>query len=162
MQYNLDKLAVAAATQAAKASAKEPGQEEGVDAPGSQPSATTSSDASGAVRKARQLPDPTGWRLLCVVPEAERTHGASGIIKAEDTVNVEQQTTVVLFVLKVGLDAYNDKQKFPNGPWCKEGDFVMVRAYAGTRFKIHGKEFRILNDDQIDAVVEDPRGITRA
>jgi co-chaperonin GroES (HSP10) len=52
--------------------------------------------------------------------------------------------------------------KFPNGPWCKEGDFVITRAYAGTRFKIHGREFRLINDDQVEAVVQDPRGITRA
>jgi len=68
----------------------------------------------------------------------------------------------VLFVLKVGPEAYADKTKFPSGPWCKPGDFVLVRTYSGTRFKIFGKEFRLLNDDQIDAVVQDPRGITRA
>ena len=68
----------------------------------------------------------------------------------------------MLFVLDVGPDAYGDKTKFPNGPWCKAGDFVLVRTYSGTRFKIYGREFRLLNDDQIDAVVDDPRGITRA
>ena len=68
----------------------------------------------------------------------------------------------VLFVLKVGPDAYKDTNKFPTGAWCEAGDFVIVRAYAGTRFKIYGKEFRLINDDQIEAVVDDPRGITRA
>jgi co-chaperonin GroES (HSP10) len=150
MQFNLNKTALAAATSAAKK--PEPGQEETADAP----------IRDEELRKARLLPAPSGWRILCAVPEAEKTHGASGIIKADDTLSVEQQTTVVLFVLKTGPDAYGDKAKFPSGPWCKDGDFVMVRAYAGTRFKIFGKEFRLLNDDQIDAVVEDPRGITRA
>jgi co-chaperonin GroES (HSP10) len=67
-----------------------------------------------------------------------------------------------LFVLKVGPDAYKDQTKFPAGAWCKEGDFVLVRTYSGTRFKIFGKEFRLINDDQVDAVVQDPRGLTRA
>jgi co-chaperonin GroES (HSP10) len=64
--------------------------------------------------------------------------------------------------MKVGADAYADKAKFPTGPWCKEGDFVLVRTYTGTRFKIFGKEFRLINDDQVDAVVQDPRGLSRA
>jgi co-chaperonin GroES (HSP10) len=75
---------------------------------------------------------------------------------------IEEHSTTVLFVVKVGPDAYKDEGKFPHGPWCKEGDFVLVRAYSGTRFKIHGREFRLLNDDQVEAVVEDPRGYTRA
>jgi co-chaperonin GroES (HSP10) len=74
----------------------------------------------------------------------------------------EEHGTAVLFVLKVGPEAYKDEKKFPSGPWCKEGDFVLVRTYSGTRFKVYGKEFRLLNDDQIEAVVQDPRGISRA
>jgi co-chaperonin GroES (HSP10) len=144
-------IAVAAAA-ASMMARKEPGLEEGTDAP----------IQDEEIRKAKLLPKPTGWRLLCAVPEAEKTHSGTGIIKAEESISVEQQTTVVLFVLEVGPDAYGDKEKFPNGPWCQKGDFVLVRAYAGTRFKIFGKEFRILNDDQIDAVVEDPRGLSRA
>lgn len=144
-------IALAAAT-AAMLAQKEPGQEEGTDAP----------IQTDDIAKAKLLPEPTGWRLLCAVPEAERTFGASGIVKADEFMRTEEQTTVVLMVLRVGPDAYTDKEKFPTGPWCKMGDFVLVRAYAGTRFKIFGKEFRILNDDQIDAVVEDPRGLTRA
>jgi co-chaperonin GroES (HSP10) len=73
----------------------------------------------------------------------------------------EEHATTVLFVMKVGPDAYKDTNKFPTGPWCKAGDFVLVRTYSGTRFKIFGKEFRLINDDQVDAVVQDPRGITR-
>lgn len=112
-------------------------------------------------RKATQLPKPSGWKLLCIVPEAEETFENSSIVKADVVIKNEQFATTVLFVLGVGPDAYGDKAKFPSGPWCKKGDFVLVRTYAGTRFTVHGKEFRLLNDDQIEGVVEDPRGISR-
>lgn len=112
--------------------------------------------------RGRMLPKPTGWKILCGVPEVTDTFENSKIIKADSFMKTEEQTTTVLFVLAVGPDAYKDEKKFPNGPWCKEGDFVLVRTYSGTRFKIYGREFRLLNDDQIDAVVDDPRGITRA
>lgn len=111
--------------------------------------------------KAKQLPEPSGYKLLCALPEVEDKY-ESGILKADTTVRVEEHSTVVLFVLKAGPQAYGDPDKFPLGPWCKEGDFVITRAYAGTRFKIHGREFRLINDDQVEAVVQDPRGITRA
>ena len=78
------------------------------------------------------------------------------------TKTIEEHSTVVLFVVKVGDLAYKDESRFPTGPWCKEGDFVLTRAYAGTRFKIHGREFRIINDDTVEGVVQDPRGYTRA
>jgi co-chaperonin GroES (HSP10) len=87
---------------------------------------------------------------------------AGGILKAESTVKVEEQTTVVLFVVKMGPDAYKDTNRFPSGPWCKVGDFVLVRPYSGTRVVIHGKEFRIINDDTVEGIVDDPRGIRRA
>lgn len=112
--------------------------------------------------RGRMLPKPTGWKILCGVPEVADTFENSKIVKADSFMKSEEQTTTVLFVLDVGPDAYGDKTKFPNGPWCKAGDFVLVRTYSGTRFKIYGREFRLLNDDQIDAVVDDPRGITRA
>lgn len=112
--------------------------------------------------RGRMLPKPTGWKILCGVPEVADTFENSKIIKADSFMKTEEQTTTVLFVLAVGPDAYKDEKKFPNGAWCKEGDFVLVRTYSGTRFKIYGREFRLLNDDQIDAVVDDPRGITRA
>lgn len=111
--------------------------------------------------KAKVVPAPTGWRILCVVPEVKETFEGSSIVKAETVKHAEEITSHVLFVLKVGPDAYKDKAKFPSGPWCKEGDFVLCRAYAGTRFKVFGREFRLLADDQIDGVVEDPRGISR-
>ena len=115
-------------------------------------------------QKATQLPNPTGWKILCAVPDiSERIDGTSlDLIRPIEGMRQEETATTVLFVLKVGPDAYNDTTKFPNGAWCKEGDFVLVRTYSGTRFKIFGKEFRLINDDQVDAVVQDPRGLTRA
>jgi co-chaperonin GroES (HSP10) len=112
-------------------------------------------------KKASQLPAPKGFRILCAVPHVEEEF-EGGIIKADDTKKVEEQTTVVLFVVKLGDTAYADKDRFPTGPWCKEGDFVLTRPYSGTRVVIHGREFRIINDDTVEAVVDDPRGIRRA
>ncbi len=111
--------------------------------------------------KAKLLPEPRGYRILCAVPHVEEEFDG-GIIKAEDTRKVEEQTTVVLFVIKMGDLCYADKDRFPTGPWCKEGDFVLTRPYSGTRVVIHGREFRIINDDTVEAVVDDPRGIRRA
>ena len=111
--------------------------------------------------KAKLLPEPKGFRILCAVPHVEEEF-EGGIIKADDTKRVEEQTTVVLFVVKLGSLAYKDAERFPTGPWCKEGDFVLTRPYSGTRVVIHGREFRIINDDTVEAVVEDPRGIRRA
>ena len=111
--------------------------------------------------KAKLLPDPRGYRILCAVPHVEEEF-EGGLLKAEDTRKIEEQTTVVLFVIKMGDLCYADKDRFPTGPWCKEGDFVLTRPYSGTRVVIHGREFRIINDDTVEAVVEDPRGIRRA
>ena len=125
------------------------------------PRENPSEDASQEER-ATQLPDPTGWKLLCVVPDVEKTFENSSIVKADPYMRQEEHATTVLFVVKIGPDAYKDQTKFPGGAWCKAGDFVLVRTYSGTRFKIYGKEFRLLNDDQVDAVVQDPRGLSRA
>ena len=113
--------------------------------------------------KASALPEPTGWKLLCIVPEVDQKIAGTTLDLVRDaaTMRQEEHATTVLFVLRMGPDAYKDKTKFPSGPWCKQGDFVLVRTYTGTRFKIFGKEFRLINDDQVDAVVQDPRGITR-
>jgi co-chaperonin GroES (HSP10) len=117
-----------------------------------------------AEEKAKQLPDPRTFHLLCVVPEAMEEYQDSevGILKDSKTMHYEEVLTPVLFVVKVGPDAYKDATRFPSGPSCKEGDFVIVRPNSGTRLKIHGREFRIINDDSVEAVVEDPRGIARA
>lgn len=113
-----------------------------------------------ADRKAKQLPDPSGYRILCAIPEIEDKFD-SGLVKADITMQHEELLTTVLFVVKLGPDCYKDEKRFPSGPWCKEGDFVLVRPHAGTRIKIHGREFRIINDDSVEGVVEDPRGISR-
>ena len=111
--------------------------------------------------KARQLPDPSGYRILCGIPKIDDTFD-SGILKADITQHHEEILTTVLFVMKMGPDCYKDPSRFPSGPWCKEGDFVLVRPHTGTRVKIHGVEFRIINDDSVEGVVQDPRGISRA
>jgi co-chaperonin GroES (HSP10) len=119
---------------------------------------------TSAEDKAKQLPDPKTFHLLCVVPEAMEEFADSeiGIVKSTQSMHYEEVLTPVLFVVKAGPDAYTDTARFPSGPSCKEGDFVIVRPNSGTRLKIHGREFRIINDDSVEAVVEDPRGITRA
>lgn len=108
-----------------------------------------------------QLPRPVGYRLLIALPQVEEKF-ESGIIKADKTVYEEKILTVVGLVLDMGEQAYADKERFPNGPWCKAGDYVMFRANTGTRFKFNGVEYRLMNDDSIEAVVTDPRGVTRA
>ena len=119
-------------------------------------------DSPGDAEKARQLPHPVGHKILCAIPPAGDTFDDSMIVKASLSQRIEEQTSTVLFVVALGPDAYKDKDRFPSGPWCKEGDFVLVRAYSGTRFKIHGREFRMIFDDQVDGTVEDPRGYARA
>lgn len=111
--------------------------------------------------KAKQLPKPMGYRILCAIPEAEQEFEDSSIIKADETMRNEETLTTVLFVVELGPDCYKDTAKFPNGPWCKQGDFILVRPYSGSRLVIHGREFRIINDDTVEAVVDDPRGIKR-
>tara|TARA_R110002020_G_scaffold241191_3_gene454336 strand:+ start:1471 stop:1863 length:393 start_codon:yes stop_codon:yes gene_type:complete len=110
---------------------------------------------------ASQLPSPCGYKILIAIPEiAETTEG--GVIKPDIVRELEEYATVVGFVLKMGPDCYVGNKKFPSGDYCKEGDFVLFRAFQGTRIRIHGKEFRLINDDNVEAVVEDPRGIKRA
>lgn len=115
-----------------------------------------------AEEKARQVPDPATYHLLCVLPEVDEEYGDSGLVKAGQTMHFEEILSPVLFVVKMGPDCYKDEKRFPSGPSCKVGDFVLVRPNTGTRIKIHGKEFRMINDDSVEAVVQDPRGITRA
>jgi len=110
--------------------------------------------------KATQLPKPSGYRILCAIPEVEKEH-EGGILKAKETLFIEETLTTVLFVVDLGPDCYKDDKRFPNGPWCVKGDFVLVRPNAGTRLVIHGREFRIINDDSVEATVDDPRGIKR-
>ena len=110
---------------------------------------------------ASQLPEAKGYKLLIALPEIEEmTDG--GIIKSEDSRHEESIATVVGWVMSMGPDAYASYARFPSGPYCQLGDWVIFRAFSGTRIKIHGKEFRLINDDTVEAVVEDPRGVERA
>ena len=110
--------------------------------------------------KAQQLPKPSGYRILCAIPETDKEYD-SGLVKADETMRYEELLTTVLFVVDLGPDCYQDKNRFPTGPWCKKGDFVLVRPNAGTRLVIHGREFRMINDDSVEGTVQDPRGIRR-
>ena len=122
---------------------------------------TLESPAEHTGTAATQLPAPAGFRLLVALPEVdEKTQG--GILKAVETMQVEQITTICGFVLKIGPDAYKDSSRFPSGPYCEEGDWVIFRSYSGTRVKIHEKEFRLINDATVEAVVQDPRGVMKA
>lgn len=110
--------------------------------------------------KGKQLPQPTGYRILCAVPEVDKEF-SNGLAKSDLTINNEETLTTVLFVIALGPDCYKDPARFPTGPWCKSGDFILVRPYTGSRLLIHGREFRIINDDSVEGIVDDPRGIQR-
>jgi len=110
--------------------------------------------------KARQVPDPVTYHILCMLPQAEEEY-EGGLLKASQTMQFEELLSPVLFVAKIGPDAFKDKERFPSGPSCKVGDFIITRPNTGTRMKIHGTEWRLINDDSVEAVVQDPRGIQR-
>ena len=110
--------------------------------------------------KAKQVPVPSTYHLLCMLQKASDTY-ENGLVKADKTMQFEELLSPVLFVAKVGPDAFKDEKRFPSGPSCKAGDFIIVRPNTGTRMKIHGVEMRIINDDSVEAVVQDPRGIGR-
>lgn len=124
------------------------------------PSGPVSTLPDTAEQKAKQVPEPATFYLLCALPEIDDEY-ESGLAKAAQSMQFEELLSPVLFVVKMGPDAYKDEKRFPSGPSCKVGDFVLVRPNTGTRIKIHGREFRLINDDSVEAVVEDPRGITR-
>ena len=113
-----------------------------------------------AKETATQLPEACGSSILCVVPDIEAQYD-SGILKSEETKRNETILSVVLFVVELGPDCYIEKDKFPSGPYCKKGDFVLVAAHTGIQVNIHGKAFRIIYDDQVRSVVQDPRGVRR-
>jgi co-chaperonin GroES (HSP10) len=113
-----------------------------------------------AEERATQLPTPSGYHILVAIPEIEEKY-ESGLIKADTTKHYEEVLSTVFFVVKLGPDAYKG-ERFTSGPWCKEGDFILARPNSGTRLKIHGREFRLINDDSVEGVVDDPRGISRA
>ena len=109
-----------------------------------------------------KMPTPMGYKLLIAIPKLDQTFENSSIVRPDHILKKEETATVVGLVVKLGSLAYKDMDKFPDGPWCKEGDFVIFRPYSGTRVKVHGREFRLINDDTVEAVVLDPRGIFRA
>jgi co-chaperonin GroES (HSP10) len=110
--------------------------------------------------KAKQVPDPVTYHLLCMLPEAKEAY-EGGLLKASETMHYEELLSPVLFVAKIGPDAFKDPTRFPSGASCAVGDFILVRPNTGTRMKIHGTEWRLINDDSVQAVVQDPRGIQR-
>jgi co-chaperonin GroES (HSP10) len=109
-----------------------------------------------------QLPKPVGYRVLVAMPEVEKTFDGTNVLKTDAVMHNEHIMSIIGMVLDMGDQAYNDKERFPSGPWCKTGDYVMFRANTGTRFKVAGVEYRLMNDDSIEAVVADPRGVSRA
>jgi len=122
-------------------------------------------DLSGVLNKpvedkAKQIPNPATYHLLCMLPEAKEEY-EGGLLKASQTMQYEELLSPVLFVAKIGPDAFKDEKRFPSGPSCAVGDFIIVRPNTGTRMKIHGTEWRIINDDSVEAVIDDPRGVQR-
>ena len=111
------------------------------------------------------LPEPKGYKILIAIPKLDSTYGASGILRPDLEKKKEESASQTALVVKMGSLAYKDENKFPDGPWCKEGDFIIMRAYSGTRFKVSTKEgeqeFRLIDDDTVEAVVADPRAIAR-
>ena len=105
-----------------------------------------------------RLPNPTGWRLL-ILPYAGKGKTEGGVLLPDSVVDRESVATVCGYVLKTGPLAYDDKTKFPSGAWCREGDWIIFGRYAGARFKIDGGEVRVLNDDEVIAVIQDPDDI---
>ena len=109
-----------------------------------------------------QLPKPVGYRVLVALPNIDDTFDGSDLIKANTTKHHEYIMSIIGIVLDMGDQCYADTERFPMGPWCKQGDYVMFRANSGTRFTVNGQEYRLMNDDSIEAVVNDPRGVQRA
>ena len=112
-------------------------------------------------KEIEKVPNPTGYRIV-LFPLKLDSKTKSCIILTDETVAESQITTNICKVLKVGPDAYKDKDKFPTGPWCKTDDWVLITRYAGSRIRIDGGELRIINDDEILAVIDDPRDILPA
>jgi len=127
----------------------------------SQDGATATVLPATTEEKARQIPDPVSFNLLCMLPKADERIEGTDLIKTSTMMHHEEILSPVLFVAKMGPDAYKDGKRFPSGPSCKVGDFVLVRPNTGTRMKIHGTEWRLISDDSVEAVVQDPRGIER-
>jgi co-chaperonin GroES (HSP10) len=109
-----------------------------------------------------QLPKPVGYRLLIALPQPEEKYEGTSILKTDKEKQMDHIMSIIGLVVDMGAEAYSDEDRFPHGPWCKEGDYVLFRMNSGTRFSVGGLEYRLMNDDSIEAVVDDPRGVTRA
>ena len=109
-----------------------------------------------------QLPVPVGYRVLVALPQIEETFDGTDLLKTDTTKSQEYVMSIIGLVMDMGEQAYNDAERFPTGPWCKQGDYVMFRANSGTRFKVGEVEYRLMNDDSIEAGVAAPRGVSRA
>jgi len=107
-----------------------------------------------------KLPEPKGYKLL-ISPLEIQEKTDKGVYMPDELRGHESTASIIGFVVKMGMSAYKDSERFPDGAYCKEGDFVIFRSYSGTRFKVLGKEFRLINVDTVEAVVDDPRGYTR-
>ena len=108
-----------------------------------------------------KLPSPTGWRIL-VMPFKVKEKTEGGIIIAQETLDRARVATQVGYVLKMGDLCYEDKEKYPTGPWCKEKDWVIFARYAGSRMEIDGGEIRMLNDDEVLGTINNPEDILHA
>ena len=108
------------------------------------------------------LPLPVGYRVLIALPQVKETFDDTDLLKSSQTRLEEHVMSIIGLVVDIGEQAYADKDRFPTGPWCKQGDYVMFRANSGTRFRIGGTEYRLMNDDSVEAIVPDPSSITRA
>ena len=114
-------------------------------------------------KMASSLPQPCSYHILVALPEQEeKTEG--GIYLTDNARDREETASITAYVMALGPDCYTEtsQRKFPSGAYCKEGDWVVMRAYSGTRIEIHGKKFRLITDDVPQAVVDDPRGVIRA
>jgi len=111
-----------------------------------------------AKEDSKKLPQPTGWRML-VLPFKMKEKTKGGVILADTTLERQQVASQCGLVLRMGPDCYKDKERYPDGPWCKEGEWVMFARYAGSRIKIEGGEIRLLNDDEVLATIKNPEDI---
>ena len=116
------------------------------------------SEDKSETKQEAKLPKPTGWRLL-VLPFKMKEKTKGGVILAEDTLERQQVASQVGLVLAMGPQCYKDKERYPEGPWCKVNDWVMFARYAGSRVKIEGGEIRMLNDDEVLATIYSPEDI---
>ena len=122
---------------------------------------TPNNDLVGVKKSKKEepkLPKPTGWRLL-VLPFKMKEKTKGGLVLAETTLEKQQVASQVGLVMAMGPDCYKDKERYPDGPWCKVKDWVMFARYAGSRIKIDGGEMRLLNDDEVLATIDSPEDI---